>query len=170
MSTPAPVTPPTPAQLQSFVNLSALLTGIAADKLAPGIDPKNMKQVYYVYASAQDAEVFKTLMSIFDANATQPPATIANIIFNQSGTAIALFARSIMLMWYLGSWYPPEQLEKSGTGKPPPDSTVISSAAYTQGWAWNVAQAHPMGFSNFTFGYWASNPPALVDFVGGPSK
>jgi hypothetical protein len=170
MSTPAPVTQPTAAQLQSFVNMSALLTGIAAGKLAPGVDPKNMKQAYYVYASAQDPAVFNKLMSIFDANATQPPATIANIIFNESGTDICLFARSIMLMWYLGSWYPPAQLAKSGTGKPPPDSTVISSAAYTQGWAWNVAQAHPMGFSNFTFGYWANNPPALVDFVGGTGK
>jgi hypothetical protein len=163
MSTPtAPATP-----MQNFVNLSALLTGIAASKLAPGVDPKNIKQTYFDYARGQDPATFDKLLEIFASNASQPPATIANIIFNQSGSGICLFARSVMLMWYLGSWYPPSELAKSGTGKPPPDSTVISSEAYTQGWAWNVAQAHPMGYSNFNFGYWANNPPSLTDFVGG---
>lgn len=161
MSTP--VTTP----LNTFVNLSALLTGIAAGKLSPSIDPKNIKQAYFDYARAQDAATFDQLLSIYAANATQPPATIADVIFNQSGTAVAVFARSVMLMWYLGSWYPPSELIKAGTGTPPPGSTVISAAAYTQGWSWNVAQAHPMGYSNFQFGYWANNPPALSDFVGG---
>lgn len=166
MSTPAP----TPTPLQTFVSLSALLTGIDADKLAPGIDPKNIKQAYFDYARAQDPATFDQLLSIYSSNATQPPATIANIIFTQSGTAICLFARSIMLMWYLGSWYAPAALQASGTGLPPPDSVVISAAAYTQGWAWNVAQAHPMGYSNFQFGYWANNPPTLADFVGGAGQ
>ncbi|MGE3731704.1 MAG: hypothetical protein AB7F83_14275 [Lysobacterales bacterium] len=163
MSTPTP--PATP--MQNFVDLSALLTGIAASKLAPGIDPKNIKQVYFDYARGQDPATFDKLLQIYSSSASQAPATIADIIFNQSGTETCLFARSVMLMWYLGSWYPTGELAKSGTGKPPPDSTVISAAAYTQGWAWNVAQAHPMGYSNFNFGYWASNPPSLTDFVGG---
>ncbi|MGD9584879.1 MAG: hypothetical protein AB7V26_14575 [Lysobacterales bacterium] len=163
MSTPTP--PATP--MQNFVDLSALLTGIAASKLAPGIDPKNIKQVYFDYARGQDPATFDKLLQIYSSSASQAPATIADIIFNQSGTETCLFARSVMLMWYLGSWYPTAELAKSGTGKPPPDSTVISAAAYTQGWAWNVAQAHPMGYSNFNFGYWASNPPSLTDFVGG---
>jgi len=163
MSTPAPTT-----LLQTFVNLSALLTGIDAGKLAPQIDPKNIKQVYFDYASAaQPGCDFYKLLAIYAANATLPPAQIADIIFQQSGTNICYMARSVMLMWYLGSWYTPEDLQKTGTNKAPPDSVVISSAAYTQGWAWNVAQAHPMGYSNFQFGYWANNPPALSDFVGG---
>ncbi len=42
---------------------------------------------------------------------------------------------------------------------------VISSQAYTKSLVWNVAQAHPMGFSVFTFGYW-SQPPASLETFG----
>ena len=92
--------------------------------------------------------------------------TIAAAIFASSAD---WFARSVMLEWYLGSWYVPEELEKYAadpSGGAPPGQ-VISSIAYTSGWAWNVAQAHPMGFSSLRFGYWASEPPSLQDFVGG---
>jgi hypothetical protein len=78
-----------------------------------------------------------------------------------------------MLMWYLGSWYDPAELEKYNGQNPPADPVpafaVISSAAYTQGWAWNVVQAHPMGYSNFQYGYWSTLPPSLQDFIGGGS-
>jgi hypothetical protein len=155
-------TPATP--MQNFVNLSALLTGIAADKLAPALDPKNVKQIYYDYIDAQDSAAFQQLLSIYAANAAQPPATIADILFNQSGASICFLARSVMLAWYLGSWYAPADLAQGL-----PTNVVISSIAYTQGWSWNVAQAHPMGYSNFQFGYWASTPPSLSDYVGGAS-
>ena len=167
MSTPAPTPVVTP--LQTFVDMSALLTGIAAGNLAPGVDPKNIKQVYFNYAQQQAGASFDDLLKIYQNNSTLPAAKIANIIFNDSGSDICFLARSVMLMWYLGSWYAPADLAKAGTNTPPPNSVVISAAAYTQGWAWNVAQAHPMGYSNFQFGYWANNPPTLVDFVGGNS-
>lgn len=167
MSTPAPTPVVTP--LQTFVDLSALLTGIVAGNLAPSVDPKNIKQVYFNYAQQQAGATFDNLLKIYRENSTQPAGKIASLILDQSGPDIRFLARSVMLMWYLGSWYAPTDLAKAGTDTPPPDSVVISSAAYTQGWAWNVAQAHPMGFSNFQFGYWASNPPTLVDFVGGNS-
>lgn len=155
----------TATPIDQFVTLSAILTGIAATKLAPRLDPTDIKQVYFDYIQQQEPGTFKQLLQIFSANQNQPPATIANIIFNQSGPQIAFLARSIMLAWYLGRWYAPTALRQAATGIIP--SVVISSAAYTQGWAWNVAQAHPMGYSNFTFGYWAQNPPTLQDFIGG---
>jgi hypothetical protein len=43
---------------------------------------------------------------------------------------------------------------------------VISPAAYTQAWTWRVAQAHPMGYSEFRYGYWAGEPIALEDYIG----
>ena len=42
-----------------------------------------------------------------------------------------------------------------------PPVKVISPAAYTQGWTWRVAQAHPMGYSELRFGYWAKDPLPL---------
>jgi hypothetical protein len=162
MNATSPTAPSTP--MQTFVAMSALLTGIAADKLAPPLDPKNVKQIYFDYIGKAAGASFQKLLSIYAANASQPPATIADIIFNQSGDDIRYLARSVMLAWYLGSWYAPADLAaKRAT------NVVISSMAYTQGWSWNVAQAHAMGYSNFQFGYWASNPPTLADFVGGNS-
>jgi hypothetical protein len=44
--------------------------------------------------------------------------------------------------------------------------TVLTPAAYTQGWAWRVAQAHPMGYSELRFGYWADQPFSLSELTG----
>ena len=153
---------PTPTPLQTFVSMCALLTRIAADKLAPPLDPKNLKQIYFDYIHQQAGPLFDQLLSIYAANASQPPATIADIIFNQSGNDIRYLARSVMMAWYLGGWYAPADLMAGRNA-----NVVISSVAYTQGWSWNVAQAHAMGYSNFQFGYWAADPPTLADFVGG---
>jgi hypothetical protein len=116
---------------------------------------------------------FQQLLDIFNKNQALPPAQIGNIILNQSGDAIRYLARSVMLMWYLGSWYDPADLQKYNSPTPPTDplgpKAIISSEAYTQGWAWSVAQAHLMGYSNFTFGYWSQQPPSLEDFIGGGS-
>jgi len=65
--------------------------------------------------------------------------------------------RSIMKMWFLGAWYPSEDPLKA--------DHVISTQAYKEALVWKVAQAHPMGYSVWTFGYWASDPPPLAEFV-----
>ena len=77
-------------------------------------------------------------------------------------------ARSIVLMWYLGAWYDPDNLRAlvERPDPPPAKFEVISPKAYTQGWALRVAQAHPMGFSEMQFGYWSRPPSARVDFIG----
>lgn len=153
--------------IATFVAVSAVLTGIAASKLAPLLDPTDVKTQYFDYAKQQDAAALQQLLDIFTANRGQPPAAIAQAIF---GSDVAWFARSVMLEWYLSTWYAPADLQTYAANPGPtttPNGTVISSVAYTQGWAWSVAQAHPMGYSNFRFGYWSANPPTLTDFVGG---
>lgn len=166
MSAPAPV--PATAPIDQFVALSSLLTGIASDKLAPPLDPIDIKQTYFDYIQQKEPDAFAQLLKIYGENQDKPPADIANIIFSLSGPQVAFLARSVILAWYLGSWYKPSDLQKNAGGTNPfVPSVVISAEAYTQGWAWSVAQAHPMGYSNFTFGYWAQNPPTLKDFIGG---
>jgi hypothetical protein len=162
-------------EIATFVAVSSLLTGIAANKLAPLLDPTDVKTLYFNYAKQQGAAELQQLLDIFLANKDKPDAEIAASIFASN---VAWFARSVMLEWYLSAWYDPDALAQYAAQAndptrscidPPqqPNSTVISSVAYTQGWAWNVAQAHPMGFSNFRFGYWSANPPSLTAFVGG---
>lgn len=168
MST-TPASPSTPMDL--FVGLSAVLTGINASQLAPPLDPVNIKKTFFNFAQSHGGPAFQQLLDIFQQNQSLPPAQIGNIILNQSGDAVRYLARSIMLMWYLGSWYDPATLQQYNGPNPPktpvPAVQVISSEAYTSSWVWSVAQAHPMGYSNFTFGYWSQNPPTLNDFIGG---
>ncbi|HEV3196997.1 MAG TPA: hypothetical protein VGZ73_03795 [Bryobacteraceae bacterium] len=152
--------------MKLFVELSAFLTGIDAKMLAPDVDPIDIKTTYFNTVQAKAGPVFGQLLEIYGQN-RQSPEVIANVILHQSGNSIKYLCRSIMLMWYLGSWYDPDGLRDAEAGVAAfVPSTVISAAAYTQGWTWSVAQAHPMGYSNFNFGYWSENPPSLADFIG----
>jgi len=156
-----------------FVGLSAVLTGIDGNKLAPPLDPINIKKAYFDYAQDKAGSTLQKLLDIYQQKQTLPPAQVGDIILNQSGDDIRYLARSVMLMWYLGSWYEPAVLMQYNGPQPPADPVpplaVVSSAAYTQGWVWSVAQAHPMGYSNFQYGYWSQLPPSLKDFIGGGS-
>ncbi len=168
----APLPAATPMQL--FVGLSSVLTGIAADNLAPAVDPYGINQIYFDFLQKLPGNTFQSLLDIFGKVRGQSPQQVADTIFNQSGDAVRYFARSIMLMWYLGSWYDPSVLQKYNGPNPPsepvPAVQVISPDAYAHGaWVWSVAQAHPMGYSNGNFGYWSKQPPSLSDFIGGGS-
>ncbi len=142
----------------NFVALSAILTGIAADKLAPNVDPINIKQTYFDTTQQEAGQPFQQMLAQYSTlkSAGKSDDQIATAILHGSGNAIGNTARSIMALWYLGGWYPSD-------GSAP---HVVSSNAYTQGWSWRVAQAHPMGFSQLRYGYWTSVPPTLKDFVG----
>ena len=143
-----------------FITLSAALTGIAKERLSPAVDPVQINREYFKQAKTDPA--FDGLMQIIRAESN--PDAAAEKVFNNPDSGIRYLGRSIILMWYLGAWYPPKALENF---KSPPYSPekVISPAAYTQGWAWRVAQAHPMGYSELLFGYWSKEPPALDAFI-----
>jgi hypothetical protein len=149
------------SDMDLFVGLSSALTGIAQEQLAPTVDPLNVKQAYFDQAKTDPA--FAQMLQIYAANQSKPPDQIADIILNQSGNAVRYLGRAVMLEWYTGSWYPPASLQTSS----PNPNNVVSADAYTTGWMWNVAQAHPMGYSNLHFGYWSSPPPSLNDYTGG---
>ena len=161
-----PTTPPSEAVVQDFANMSAALTGFQPSFIRPFLDPVNLSGIFYQYAVAQvGQQMMDTLMSAFDAlSSQQPPLTpqqIADSLLEVSSPTPsnqALLCQAIIAMWYLGSWYPPP-FQTNGLHQ------VISSQAYTKSLVWNVAQAHPMGFSAFTFGYW-SQPPAPLETFG----
>jgi hypothetical protein len=166
------------ADMDTFVTLSAALTGIAKVRLAPDTDPIGIKQEYFKRASGpQYAATFAALLQIareahLQIPGAQTDGVIAQDKVDQLVTRIEaredtkFLARSIVLMWYLGSWYEPDDLKKL-TVNPQAlvPHTVISSKAYTQGWVWPVAQAHPMGYSDMQFGYWTRPPSARADFI-----
>ena len=149
--------------LAAFEEISEALTGIPIDNLAPALDPINIKKTYYDKARGDPA--FDDLIARWKK---QLPGSDASVFFTERD-AVRYLARNIIIAWYLGAWCDPAELQKYDGPNPPddaPPTTVITPAAYTQGWAWRAAQAHPMGYSDLRFGYWADQPFTLEDLTG----
>jgi hypothetical protein len=164
--------------LDIFVKLSAALTGIAKVKLAPAADPIDIKQEYFSRASeSKYAIAFTALLQLTRAANLQIPGDNTDGVIPQDKVDelvariearddTKFLARSIVLMWYLGAWYEPDDLRKlAANPKAEAFPTIISPKAYTQGWLWRVAQAHPMGYSDMQFGYWTRPPAPPAEFI-----
>jgi hypothetical protein len=168
----ATVDPNSKPDMMAFLVLSTALTGIHVDNLAPevtvnkndvlksdpGVDPINVKNDYFKWIHASDAAMFEKLLQIANAHSTSAPDIIEKVNENDDTKYLA---RSIVLLWYLGSWYKPQDLKSfsaPGALRQPIPSQVVSAKAYTQGRVWQIAQAHPMGYSNLEFGYWSRDP------------
>jgi len=174
----SPASAQTRQDMVNFVLLSGALTGIVETKLAPGLDlaksepgsdPVNVKQEYFDWVYKRRPAALKRLLQIAADSQKLPATDRAQAIIDkvQATPDTKYLARSIVLMWYLGAWYDPENLRalaelQNAAAK----FEVISPKAYTQGWALRVAQAHPMGFSEMQFGYWSRPPSARADFIG----
>jgi hypothetical protein len=153
------------ADMMAFLLLSEALTGVNRQTLAPelsekseiltsdpGVDPINIKNAYFDWIKAHDAtSSFGKLLQLAKDNLQ----SLGDIVPKVNGSAddMKFLARSIVLLWYLGSWYEPADLKKKAA-KP----QVVSPDAYTQGLVWRIAGAHPMGYSNLQFGYWSRDP------------
>jgi hypothetical protein len=152
---------PSESVVQDFANMSAALTGFQSSFIRPFLDPVNLSGTFYEFAVSQAGQsMMDALLDAFRNIQNEPPQTIANTLLEVTSTTPsnqALLCQAIIAMWYLGSWYPPSFLPNS-------KQQVISSQAYTKSLVWNVAQAHPMGFSAFTFGYWSQPPASLSTF------
>jgi hypothetical protein len=154
--------PESKPDMMAFLLLSEALTGV--DKLIlapelsgsdPGIDPINIKNDYFRWIVTKDKTSSFAAMLAFAKKNPAPSAQDMIKFVSTSSNDIRFLARSIVLLWYLGSWYEPKDLQ----AKPPPvPSEVVSAKAYTQGLVWQIAGAHPMGYSNMQFGYWSRNP------------
>jgi hypothetical protein len=157
LSHPASALPPSGAASASasalmplFIQLSSVLTGFAADTLAPPQEDGNLNQVdlKQVYLSLlQDKLGPNTVAALFDVfrRITQaPPATWAARVKTDimDGYGLGEAARHLIKLWYTGAW----------------DDGIVSSAAYTHGLLWDSIQAHPPGYSAQGFGYWAHDP------------
>lgn len=160
----------------AFLLLSEALTGVNRHILAPefptnepseildadpGVDPIKIKDEYFKWVSDHDStRSLGKLLQIAKDNRKLPSAITGKV--NGSDDDAKFLARSIVLLWYLGSWYEPADLKKFHdspqllTGPIP--SKVVSASAYTQGLVWLIAGAHPMGYSNLQFGYWSRDP------------
>jgi hypothetical protein len=158
-----------PQDMMAFLLLSEALTGVDKQLLAPEFDPKtndpgtdpiNIKNDYFRWINAKDpTPSFATLLKFVKDNPKSSQSDIIGFV-NAGNDDIKFLARSIVLLWYLGSWYEPKDLRTQAIAAKPDriSSEVVSPKAYTQGLVWQIAGAHPMGYSNLQFGYWSRNP------------
>ena len=83
-----------------------------------------------------------------------------------NGEAFVLACRKLIFMWYAGAW--PTVIPATTTTPASTVSDIISEDAYTSSLVWQVMQSHPMGDSNYRYGYWAKDPVPLSDYTGNP--
>jgi hypothetical protein len=179
----APDTPET-----TFSKLSSLLTGMDQKILAPPVDPLGLNHEIFTKAGEKNADTLQAMLQKFAAaggDRDKQKAAVLAIMKpapgDELGEKMRFLGRSIILAWYLGAWYAPEDL-KSHFYDPAAKAqnyysyrrysknvliphSVLSPNAYAGSLVWRAMQAHPMGYSNLQFGYWAQNPPDLVAFI-----
>jgi hypothetical protein len=165
----------TDPNFNNFVGLSAILTGYPQEELAPPLDPIGLASEYLNWMTQNaDRVAFLQTLSIYQnivqqvASQFPPPpafdptnltpaqiAAISPLVEQQilADPAMGKIARRMIRLWYLSTWYTTEPPDPNGDGQ------VVSMNAYTMGLAWDAAQAHPMGYSELHFGYWAVAPP-----------
>jgi Membrane bound FAD containing D-sorbitol dehydrogenase len=156
--------------LDNFVGLSAVLTGFSADDLNPQFSPAPVAVEYLqTLQSKVDAQLVSRLLSTYQAIAAEPPDAQPALVHAQilQDPDLGPVARNIIRMWYLSIWYTDYQGMVTGFS----DGVVVSSNAYTKGLAWDAMQAHPMGYSEMHYGYWADPPEGATggDSQGGNS-
>ena len=148
----------------NFGNMSVALTGFTADVVTPLFDPLDLVAQYlrtadtYAGSAAVDSLIQQYLSLSGAGLGNQQIADTLLETSNPKPGPEALLAARILTLWYLGSWY------SAPAPRQPSSPTVISANAYIGGLAWKAMQAHPMGSSDFTFGYWVQSPPSLSDF------
>lgn len=167
----------------AFLLLSDALTGVDRQTLAPefsadaneilnsdpGVDPINVKNAYFEWINTHAApSSFAKLLQIAKDSRKSSAGIIAKVSASDDDTKF--LARSIVLLWYLGSWYDPADLKANASAgtRHAISSKVVSAKAYTQGLVWLIAGTHPMGYSNLQFGYWSRDPHDLSGKDGSP--
>ena len=159
--------------MQNFVGLSAVLTGFSETIIAPQLDPVDIKSEYlpfYTDKITQESGDANLVEQIFQTYADLKSQGLSDqqigtaMLEPGNGEAFVLACRKLIFMWYSGAW--PTLIPASG-GKPASTvSDMISAKSYTCGLAWQVMQSHPMGDSNYRYGYWEQTPAALDDYTG----
>jgi hypothetical protein len=157
--------------LPAFVSLSCVLTGFPQERVAPPLDPIGLAAQFLAWITEQVGQAqVDALLKAFSA--IQPPTEQAVQQQIMADPALGPLARRIIRLWYLGIWYFQEPPAAVSTHQNP-NGVVVSMNAYTGGLAWDAIQAHPMGYSEMHYGYWADVPalaPPAAQFPPTPSQ
>jgi hypothetical protein len=163
--------PPLPAT-PGFAAMSAAFLGVSASEINPSVSQDHYSQADLVFTTAVQGFGLPNVLGLVGTYngliASMSPADAAQAMVTGTGLQ-GCMSRIIYLIYLLGVWYAGTEISHNSgsSGFFPPGldkDLVVSSRAYKDGWIWRMAQAHPMGFSQFNFGSWGDDPPALSDF------
>jgi hypothetical protein len=154
---------PTGDRLERFVGLSALLTGFGPVHLLG----TGMAEIYLrATEAALPAGVLDELLDAFgrlpaepaQSGGTDPEAAAGQAILGDA--KLGPVARTVILLWYRGTWTALPEAWRATYGASPLDTDhVVSAEAYQAGLQWAAAGAHPSGARPQGYDAWAS-PPA----------
>ncbi|MGO4263269.1 hypothetical protein [Lysobacter sp. TAB13] len=160
--------------MEYFIRLSVGLTGFTRDAIAPQIDPIDIKTVYLQVfrknlANGMADQIIANYYGLNQAEGGQDKnqEAIAGALLAGTYPDEVLALRQLIYLWYMGAW--PTVLYDQSPTHGQTFSAIVSATSYTQGLVWRVMQSHPMGSSNYTYGYWASTPPPLQAYLENPA-
>ena len=152
-------------EMKNFIGLSVVLTGFNQSILAPRVDPVDIKTDYLAaFNDKVGSDLVNSILSTYETlnGEGKTPQEIGEAILSEPDFEMP--CRSLIFLWYSGAW--PTVIPASN-GKPASTvSTLLSAKSYTTGLAWQVMQSHPMGDSNYRYGYWSETPADLNDYTG----
>lgn len=161
------------SEMDNFVGLTAVLTGFNQSVFAPDVDPVDVKSEYlplFKQKIAQESGNPSLVSQIFQkyetlqAQKLTPQQIGVAMLDPGNGEAFVLACRKLIFMWYAGAW--PTVIAATATTPASTVSDIISENGYTSSLVWQVMQSHPMGDSNYRYGYWAQPPVPLSDYTG----
>ncbi len=145
----------------SFLGLSAALTGFdEAELQSTGMVDTYWQTVEGAAGPVVSAELIAVATSILSRSAGDP-AELTDLIRTEllSTARLGPVARSLIQLWYLGSWVQLPDVWRDANGIWSGDSSrVVSAAAYEQSLVYQVMRAHPPGALQPGYGSWAKAP------------
>jgi len=141
---------------EQFLGLSGLLTGFGRlQLLGTGMADTYLQAVDAVVSPA----TLDDLLAVYEhlpAGAGRDDAVAAGIL---GDARLGPVARSLILLWYCGSWTQLPDAWRATYGTSSLDTNrVVSAEAYQAGLQWVAAGAHPAGAAQQGYGAWATAP------------
>lgn len=163
-----------------FISLSSLMLGVSEEKLNPAVSPDGLRlsDLYFnALKMGSNTTSFNAFVAFADEFHASGRADIRDKLSELTArarreptTASMWGCRMTRMLWLFGIWFGYEESSRMDGSTDDHFSSgyarnyVISSRAYANGWIWKIAQAHPMGVSQFAFGSWSRIPPELTDY------
>lgn len=148
-------------EMTSFIGLSVVLTGFSKEILAPTLDPIDIKSEYLTFLQEKlENGLLEKLLSEYDLLKDQQKTDqeIGESLLENPQFEDA--CRKIIFLWYAGAWPSQTATDEAAV------SSLLSANSYTSGLVWQVMQSHPMGDSNYRYGYWSKQPAPLDAYTG----